>query len=222
MLETWVWVLVAVTLAGISYGLYRRTLRERLAQALEITCLLCDSADVTVLNTAEGQEDRYRCRRCGYSTDLAKRADTAPLVETFRDIKQAAEYLRQAQDLLQGGAPGLLDPRALSSSNPAAERAAEVNRLRQSALSLLGDLTRRHPDLLEIPQVHEAHSRIRPFLEAVSAPGASVPTEVLIDSKGFVDAARSLESFRDDYARYLLEQSRREPPSGTGDGHAGP
>jgi len=80
------------------YVIYHRKQREHFEDALEITCLLCESSDAEVLSTHG--EDRYRCRSCGYHTDLATRSDTARFVETCRDIKRAVEHLQEAQSLL--------------------------------------------------------------------------------------------------------------------------
>ena len=80
-------VFAGILVFGIGMLVFRRI---KMRQALNESCLLCDSEDVDILDADMGS---YRCRQCHFDSDRARNPEVAPAVEDFRDLKNALDHL---------------------------------------------------------------------------------------------------------------------------------
>ena len=149
-------ILVLFFVGIVAIGLVLLISRAKaMSRASVETCLLCDSESVEIR-----EEGAYRCRECGYDTDMSDLPATASLVNQFRDLKNALTMLHEAREYT-AGARGSATLDALGgSSAPKYQMLDEATKRITEAMSLVRELIGAHPELTKVPMPAERIGRL--------------------------------------------------------------
>ena len=135
-------------LALTSYGLWRHfSSRKAMDEALQESCLLCDSKHVDVRDDVL---DYYRCPECGFDSERAQQPDVAGLVDQFRDLGYALEQFQWASEKMRKAQTAATMDAMGGGSQAKYEHMARASEHQSNGLRHLQDLIDEHPHLLEM------------------------------------------------------------------------